>query len=876
MATYKGVEIDESLIGLIQHISGVEVYRESLQQLQGVWDNLSLLGQLSGTGADMGGTREAFQNLTGSLLNNLGRETLKKTVLEMNSKAQVAVDIMIRNLFERTADIGFLATDEDVRHYLGQLAAGVDEAAAGEARSGIEAHFREYVRKYSVYSDIILLDVRGRVVAKLDPANPVVQSSDPLIAESLNSSQAYVETFRRSDLQANEAAPLIYSYRVVSADGAPLGVLCLCFRFRDETAGIFERLSEREDWAVILLLDAAGHVIASSDAWHVPVGARVERVTKGDWAVSRFGGRQYLAATRASQGYQGYAGPGWYGHVMLPLEHAFEQSGSGSLARIDPAVLAGVMANSALFDTDLQAIPVQAKQIQRVLNRSVWNGNVRHRADNKSLNPAFSKVLLWEISNTGVKTKDVFERSIGNLHETVVSAILENSRFLASLAIDIMDRNLYERANDCRWWAQTSAFRTSLTAGVDAAGGESIAAILAYINGLYTVYDNLLVFDRQGRVVAVSNPDYAALAGQPLAEDWVKQTLNLHDPQSYAVSNFAATPLYRNRPTYIYGAAIRSPDGKQVVGGIGIVFESAPQFAAMLSDALPRDEHGAIVAGSFGVIARGNRRIVAASDENLAPGDLLDIPESYFQMNERQSGIVVHQGHYYAVGTCPSRGYREYKSASDAYRNPVCALIFVPLGKHEAHHAAAQEASTRLSLSTMARNSDGDGVEIATFHVAGQWLGVGSDCVVEAIEARGVTSVPGVKRNLFGYAMFRNKVMPVINLAVLLGAEAPMSQAALADKQIVVMKDVQEDTCIGMLVDQLGEIPEVPADRIEKLSAMMGGEHQLADSMVKKRESDPHSQMLVLLSVDRLRARLQALHLQAGLDGEPEQAKARE
>jgi hypothetical protein len=23
----------------------------------------------------------------------------------------------------------------------------------------------------------------------------------------------------------------------------------------------------------------------------------------------------------------------------------------------------------------------------------------------------------------------------------------------ASLAINIMDRNLYERANDCRWWA---------------------------------------------------------------------------------------------------------------------------------------------------------------------------------------------------------------------------------------------------------------------------------------------------------------------------------------------------------------------------------------------------------------------------------------
>jgi chemotaxis signal transduction protein len=863
MPLYKGVEVEAALLGIIQHISDVEVYRESLQQLQGVWDNLSLLGQLSGTGADMSSTREAFQRLTSSLLNSLGKETLNKTVMEMNAKAQVAVDIMIRNLFERTADIGFLATDEDVRQYLALLAGNSGDDALATAREAIEARFQAYVQKYSVYSDVLLVDPDGRVVAKLDSANPVTQSHDPLIAASLASREPYVETFRPSDLQAGEAAPLIYSCRVCDAQGAALGVLCLCFRFRDETEGIFARLVKPDDWGVILLLDETGRAIASSDAWHVPVGARLQRVVDSEWAICRFAGRQYLAATRATQGYQGYCGPGWFGHVMLPLEHAFEHAESGRLEKIDPEVLAGVMANPALFDAGLQAIPAEAEQIQRVLNRSVWNGNVRHRADNKALNPAFSKVLLWEISNTGLKTKDVFERSIGNLHETVVSAILDNSRFLASLAIDIMDRNLYERANDCRWWALTSAFRESLAAGIDASAAQAVGDILAYINGLYTVYDNLLLFDRQGRVVAVSNPEYAALVAQPLAEDWVKQTLTLRDSQSYVVSSFTPTPLYRHRPTYVYAAAIYAPDSHQVVGGIGIVFDAAPQFAAMLCDALPRDEQGAAVAGAFGVFARSDRRIIAASSHALTPGEVLDIPECFFEMSTPQSGIVVHRGSYYAVGTCPSLGYREYKGESDTYRNPVCALIFVPLGKCEPARAKAQAQPVRQNISNVNRNSDGDGVEIATFHVAGQWLGVGSENVLEAIEARNVTSVPGVKRNLFGYAMFRNQVMPVINLAVLLGVDASMSQAALAEKQIVVMKDEPEGACIGLLVDQLGEIPEVSPDRIEKLSAMMGGEQQLADSMVKKRDSEPNSQMLVLLSVERLRARLHALNQQA-------------
>ncbi len=530
MALYKGMELDDSLIGLLRHMDGVESSRENLRYLQGIWDNLTLLGQLSGTGTDMSGTRQAFQRLSQDLLDSLGRETLRKTVQEMRSKAQVAVDIMIRNLFERTADIGFLATDEDVRAYLTGLAGKADPD--DEARSRIEARFHEYARKYSVYSDVILLTPDGRVQAQLDAARRVEASADPLIAQTLRSQGTYVETFRASDLRPGAPVALIYSCRVTGANDQVLGVLCLCFRFHNETEGIFANLRGRDDWSVITLLDDAGTVIASSDAWHVPVGARLERVVGADWRVARFAGREYLATTRPARGYQGYMGPGWHGHVMMPLEHAFAAEGRGELGRVDADVLRGVMANPVLFDETLRNIPTRAETIQRELNRSVWNGNVRHASDAASINPAFAKVLLWEISNTGMKTRDVFERSIRDLHETVVSAILENSRFLASLAMDIMDRNLYERANDCRWWALTSLFRERLAkASVTPDDSAEISRVLEYINGLYTVYDNLMVYDRSGRVVAVSNPAYQSLCGQTLSEDWVRRSLGLRDAQ---------------------------------------------------------------------------------------------------------------------------------------------------------------------------------------------------------------------------------------------------------------------------------------------------------------------------------------------------------
>src|SRR5580704_892655 len=104
---FKGIDLDPDLERIVPYMAIAEEYGGILQHLQSVWDNLSLLGQLSGTGTDMSDTRRAFSELASSLLNQLGTEALKKCLQETTSKAQVAINILVRNLFERTADIGF-------------------------------------------------------------------------------------------------------------------------------------------------------------------------------------------------------------------------------------------------------------------------------------------------------------------------------------------------------------------------------------------------------------------------------------------------------------------------------------------------------------------------------------------------------------------------------------------------------------------------------------------------------------------------------------------------------------------------------------------------------------------------------------------------
>ncbi|MDP2247065.1 MAG: chemotaxis protein CheW, partial [Nitrosomonadales bacterium] len=316
-----------------------------------------------------------------------------------------------------------------------------------------------------VYSNIILLDTQGKVLVQLDEQNVVSHSNDDLIKEALNTNQAYVEIYRHTDLLPAQDKSLVYAYRVTSPNNDELlGVLCLCFRFESEMEGVFNDLIPKSEWGVGIMLDAGGAVIATSDRYQVPLGAKLEITDEDeDWKMTRFAGREYVTVTKRTKGYQGYMGPGWMGHAMIPVEHAFDDCIAEIIDGIDPNMLAKVMRSPLLFSQSLLTIPKKAAMIQSKLNQSVWNGNIWQSRNTENQQNSFSKVLLWEISNTGFKTQNVIEKTVSDLYQTVVSIMLDNSRFFAFLAVDIMDRNLYERANDCRWWALTSSFRSILS-----------------------------------------------------------------------------------------------------------------------------------------------------------------------------------------------------------------------------------------------------------------------------------------------------------------------------------------------------------------------------------------------------------------------------
>lgn len=843
---------------LLKYMQSVQEYKKGLDTLSEKWNLLTMLGKMSNTEMDMNDTRSEFETLTTELLDKLGTEILKKTVSEMEAKAQVAVDIVIRNLFERTADIGFLATDDDIRTFLLRVQTvasdDVERQRMRERRQSMKNRFKEYVAKYSVYSNIILTDTRGFVVAQLDERNTITSSSDPLIKEALATSADYVEVFRHTDLVPESDKSLVYSFRVslsTAEEAENLGVLSLIFRFEDEMEGVFKNLKTEHDWMEIMLLDSEGCVISSSDTNHIRLGVKMEKVLDEPYKIVRFAGREYLAKTCATKGYQGYTGLGWYGHIMVPLEHAFEKA-PHSYQSITSDILETVLKHSSLFSAELKIIPKKADQIQKELDVTVWNGNVQI-ANSQSGETSFSKSLLNEISKTGYQTKKVFEDSISNLNQTVLSAYLDDAQFNASLAIDIMDRNLYERANDCRWWALTSAFKEILS--LPQCSGDDIRkleSILLYINNLYTVYSNLFLYDKSGMILAVSNASYKHVIGNKVDEAWVEESLTMTDSQRYSVSSFYKTALYDNRYTYIYSAGITDAKSSEVVGGIGIVFDSQPQFEAMLEDALSRDKEGNRISGSFALFTDRHKNIIASTSPRYDIGSRLHLEDSYFGIENGNgtSGIVELGGNYYVMGLHTSNGYREYKK-HDFYDNDVVAFIFVQIVDKNELPTTCSIASHSQPCTYPKVQGMEETVDISTFYIGNKFYGVESSSVIGSLSHQNITRIIGSDANFLGVVGTKEgSTIGVVSLNAMLGIQSSYDPAV---DELIVLKTLREtDKKFAIVISHIKDSPEIPLRSIKSYSGSLAGVSPLTKAVVVPDEGAVRGEMLSILDIDAI------------------------
>ncbi len=259
----------------------------------------------------------------------LGRSMSGSLVEEMEGArltdlAQTLVQLIVRNLYERTADVRWWATDTAFWQAL--------ESDAAPARVFAEERLSTINRFYTVYSDLVLTDARGRVVASANPAfsrplQGIDLSREDWFRQAMatKSGDEYAVGQVMESPHHDNREVLVYSTAVRAGgrnDGAALGALGVYFDWQDQGRSIVEteaalppQIAERTE---VMLLDAHGRIIATTRPEHRFQQFSLQHGSGERGSYLDMSGN--IVAFARTLGYQEYDGLGWWGVVVQRAE----------------------------------------------------------------------------------------------------------------------------------------------------------------------------------------------------------------------------------------------------------------------------------------------------------------------------------------------------------------------------------------------------------------------------------------------------------------------------------------------------------------------------------------------------------------------------
>jgi hypothetical protein len=225
---------------------------------------------------------------------------------------------------------------------------------------------------------------------------------------------------------------------------------------------------------------------------------------------------------------------------------------------------------------------------------------------------------------------------------------------LAQTLVQLIVRNLFERTADVRWWATDNALWEAL-GNPDAAALDHASSRLGVINKFYTVYLDLVMTDRHGKVVASANPKYRRQTiGAGLGHTgWFRRAMATASGNDYVVGEVEPSQLHGNRDCLVYATAVREgglSDGA-VLGTLGVYFDWQDQGMTIVDKEanLP----SAVAAKTIVLLLDGNGKIIATNR-----------PEMLYQSFALDARSMARGSYYLSDGSivafAKTLGYEDY------------------------------------------------------------------------------------------------------------------------------------------------------------------------------------------------------------------------
>ena len=250
----------------------------------------------------------------------LQRRFAEKESARLSEMSQTLVQLIVRNLYERTADVRWWATDDALSRCLESL----DRTSIGHAVERLG----QINRFYSVYLNLVLVGSDGKIVACSQPDKfPRVTGAD--VSQSLwfrkamattNGDQYVVDDISHDSLHGDKLVA-VYAATVRKGgktDGKIVGILGVIFDWEGQAKTIVQTepsLSE-DEWkrSRVILLDKNLRIIAASDNNGILLPFMLEH--NGQQKGHYFNANHEMIAFAKTLGYQEYDGLGWYAAIV--------------------------------------------------------------------------------------------------------------------------------------------------------------------------------------------------------------------------------------------------------------------------------------------------------------------------------------------------------------------------------------------------------------------------------------------------------------------------------------------------------------------------------------------------------------------------------
>ena len=642
---------------------------------------------------------DSLINITKVFFDQLYRakETSAKSISK--SMAKIKIDMMERSLLERTCDVRWWALEKAFWQCITlSNAARPRSSKTSSATSAKSDHDADHQRaidlacarledirsSYTVYRDLVIVNLKGIVIANSNSERKHLilglDVSDELwfqrAMETKDGTAYHVQDVAPSKLE--EQPSLIYSTAIRAEGdehGDVIGVMGVLFDFQNECQMVLNGYMPKDPQGDILdgwfsfFTNSQGRVICSSDHHFIPFGATPELsrshrqlVKPGESYVSTsiFFGNRSLLVSYHTAGFNEYEGLGWTSHLVLPIAAIFERGSDQTVFGMTPKEIM----NSSLIPTEnsqtYQEIQRSKGDIQLISINGIVLATDLGKAG-KSFMPIFD-----QITETGSSTTGKMELLLSEMSADMLQQNLQALTNLSQQAIELIDRNLFERAADVRWWSTDHVFWEILQ-GANNKNAGALNKRLQIINASYTMYRDLIVADATGRIVANSKAENRdKLQGQSVSDHyWFRQGMQMHNLVQFAAQDVCDSDLENENTSLIYCSAILENGQRsgKPVGVLGILFDWENQAQPILAGCLPRINNEVVQGGAAFYVNRDCVVIATTDERNFPISKLVDLPPENVNLKdgESASGIFSSNNQKYIIGSSGSNGYREYK-----------------------------------------------------------------------------------------------------------------------------------------------------------------------------------------------------------------------